>query len=47
MAPEPLELDESYQTPVDIRWGNCYPLFLKNNIPKIVIGPHCNILLIL
>ncbi|CAD8139064.1 unnamed protein product [Paramecium pentaurelia] len=40
IAPEPLELDETYQTPVDIRWGNCYPLVIKNNIPKIVIGPH-------
>ncbi|CAD8135855.1 unnamed protein product [Paramecium octaurelia] len=40
MSLEPLELDDTYQTPVDIRWGNFYPLFQKNNIPKIVIGPH-------
>ena len=44
MTPEPLELDDTYQTQTDnIRWGNCYPLFNSNNIPKVVIGPHCNI----
>lgn len=41
IVPEPLEMDDSYQSTNEIRWGNCYAFFFKDNIPKIVIGPHC------
>lgn len=28
------------------RFGNTFPLFFKNGEPRIVIGPHCNLFLL-